>query len=69
MQFPKYDSFTVIKGPGVVYCFRFFNMEMASLTDVMTRGKRFISIAAWHGHLSEISGADRNGGNVMGGIP
>lgn len=39
------------------------------MTDVMTRGKRFISIVAWHGHLSKISGADRNGGNVMGGIP
>lgn len=59
MQFSKYDSFTVIKGSGVVYCFRFFNTGMAPVTDVMTRGKRSISIVAWRGHLSKISGADR----------
>lgn len=69
MQFSKYDSFAVIKSSGVVYCFRFFNMEMAPVTDVMTRGKRFISIVGRHGHLSEISGADRERENVMAGIP
>lgn len=58
MQFSKYESFTVIKGSGVLYCFRFFTKGMAPVTDVMTRGKRFISIVAWHGHLSKISGAD-----------
>lgn len=58
MQFSKYDSLTVIKDSVVLYCFRFFSKGMAPVTDVMTRGKRFISIVAWHGHLSKISGVD-----------
>lgn len=77
MQFSKCDFLTVINCFTIIYCFRFFNLKILPVTEVMTSWKTqsrgrpaspFVSRKWANGKLENVTGGSRDDSSSRGVI-